>query len=155
MDKYLINDRFIDLYNKLESSGKITGKGNLAAKIGVKASTISEIIGKRQGITIQFIQKFCEVFPEYEPNDFFFRTEVKEKNPENFQDDKEKIIKILESHLEEKTDRLKDKDIIIASKEEALMLWKEKALDYEKKISTSSPNMGNERHAQSTKRSGK
>jgi transcriptional regulator with XRE-family HTH domain len=154
MDKYYINDRFIRLYTQLENAKKIEGKGDLATKLGVKASTISEIIGKRQGITIQFIQKFCDTFPEFEPNDFFFESEQREKS-DNISDDKERIIKILENHLEEKTDRLKDKDIIIATKDEALMLWKEKAIEYEKKISTSPSALGNEGHVHSTKRSGK
>lgn len=92
---------------------------------------------------------------------------------EGYVGDKERIITILKNSLKEKDERLmeneklytsliaekderlKDKDVIIATKDEALMLWKEKAIEYEKKISTGAAAMGNEGHVHSTKRSGK
>ena len=84
--------------------------------------------------------------------------------------DQERIIDILKNHLKEKDERLvendklylkliaekneriKDKDVIIATKDEALMLWKEKANKYEKKISSRSSNFGNEGDAKSSER---
>lgn len=54
----------------------------------------------------------------------------------------EALISELRDRLKEKDDRLADKDKIIARTEESMELWKEKALGYEKKISTDVPGMG-------------
>ncbi|MEO6284025.1 MAG: hypothetical protein ABIN80_18665 [Dyadobacter sp.] len=70
-DKYAVNDAFVRIYNSLIESKTIKNKGELAAILNVKPSTLSEIIAKRQGVTVEFIQKFCLTFPSITPNDFF------------------------------------------------------------------------------------
>ncbi|TLU99155.1 helix-turn-helix domain-containing protein [Dyadobacter luticola] len=70
-DKFAVNDAFIRIYNSLVESKAIKSKGALAEMMGIKPSTLSEIVAKRQGITVEFIQTFCQVFPNVTPNDFF------------------------------------------------------------------------------------
>ena len=71
-EKYFLNNRFSDFYDSLIKSKKVKNKLELASILDIKPSTISEILAKRQGITIEFIKKFCDSFPDYMPNDFFF-----------------------------------------------------------------------------------
>lgn len=71
IDKYFLNNRFLEFYNVLISENKIKNKGDLALKMGINQSSISEILSKRQGVTVEFIQNFCTLFKDYTPNDFF------------------------------------------------------------------------------------
>ena len=104
-DKYAINDSFIRIYNTLVSEKKINGKGELATLLDVKASTISEIIGKRQGVTTEFIQKFCEVFPSVTPNDFFEVNDLQKNDDKN-----EEIIRLQRQLLKIQDELLKVKE---------------------------------------------
>ncbi len=71
IDKYFLNVRFSEIYNRLISEEKVRNKLDLATKMDINQSSISEILSKRQGVTIEFIQKFCNIFEDYTPNDFF------------------------------------------------------------------------------------
>lgn len=104
-DRYAINDSFIKIYNSLVADNKIKGKGELAILLDVKASTISEIIAKRQGVTTEFIQKFCDVFPSITPNDFFEVTEIQKKEDKN-----EEIIRLQRQLLKVQEELLKAKE---------------------------------------------
>ncbi|MCE6990303.1 helix-turn-helix transcriptional regulator [Dyadobacter sp. CY323] len=69
-DRYEINGAFVRIFNSLIESKTIKSKGELATILNIKPSTLSEIIAKRQGVTVEFIQKFCSAFPTITPNDF-------------------------------------------------------------------------------------
>lgn len=71
MEKYSANKRFSGVYDKLINTEQISNKADFAKKIGVGASTISEILGERQGVTVDLIQKICAVFEDVSPADFF------------------------------------------------------------------------------------
>lgn len=70
-DKYTGSEKFIDVYEYLKSEGKVLSKKDFANKIGITPSTISEILARRQGITVDMIYKICKEFDCVSPMDFF------------------------------------------------------------------------------------
>ncbi len=121
-DKFFLNDRFSDIYNVLISEKKVKNKSDLCDKLGINNSTVSEILSKRQGVTVDFIQKFCNYFKEYTPNDFF--------NPSKHNNSYENKIQV--SVIDEPKSEYKpncklciEKDKIIESKEDTIIALKE------------------------------
>lgn len=60
--KRAINQRFIDTVNYVISCNKEYNKGKIAAKLGIKPNTFSEILNKRTNVNIELILIFSEIF---------------------------------------------------------------------------------------------
>lgn len=71
MGKYYGNKAFESVYEMLEKSGRVKNKTDFARTLGVSYSTITEILGGRQGVTVDLIQKICDTYKGVQPNDFF------------------------------------------------------------------------------------
>lgn len=57
-----ISDRFIEAYNRLLATGKVTDKKDFAAKIGISASMVTEISKGRSSVGITAIQNIVSIF---------------------------------------------------------------------------------------------
>lgn len=80
--------------------------------------------------------------------DYFNGTFSKPKDPSSHSVDAvQELILELRDRLREKDDRLADKDKIIERTEESMFLWKEKALNYEKKISADVGDLATKRQS--------
>lgn len=57
-----ISNRFIEAYNTLLSTGKVSDKKDFATKLGISASMITEIVKGRSSVGITAIQNIVFVF---------------------------------------------------------------------------------------------
>ena len=71
MSQNIIRDRFIEAFKEIEKQDSFKDKTDFGKKLGVKVGTITEILGKRQGVTTEVLQQLFDVFNvRY---DFIFR----------------------------------------------------------------------------------
>lgn len=72
-------ERFVVVFNKLKAEKKLPSNAKLAPQIGLSSgNSITEIIGMRQNIGLDNLQKFCEV---YGPDNGFTFEELAGKSP--------------------------------------------------------------------------
>lgn len=57
-----VNQRVVSAINFLLSEGIVAKKGDIAEKLGYSRQSITEILGGRQGVKVDFLQKFFDEF---------------------------------------------------------------------------------------------
>ncbi len=62
MEKEAINQRIISVINYLLEQKIVKRKSELAEKLGCSPQTITEILGERQGVKVDLLQKFFDIF---------------------------------------------------------------------------------------------
>ncbi len=62
MDKASINQRFNESVNQLLENKILKNKADLAFKISIGASKLSEILNKRMSISLEDLALYCELF---------------------------------------------------------------------------------------------
>ncbi len=62
MEKDAVNQRIIKVINYLLEEKIVRRKSELAEKLGCSPQTITEILGERQGVKVDLLQKFFDIF---------------------------------------------------------------------------------------------
>ena len=71
MDKSLINSRFRKVVNLLLSRNLIKNKRELAEKLGISSTKLSEILAERMNVSAEIIGKMFTLFPDI-PFEYYF-----------------------------------------------------------------------------------
>jgi phage repressor protein C with HTH and peptisase S24 domain len=61
MKENILRDRFIKAFEEIEKLPTYQGKTHFGNSIGVKIGTVTEILGKRQGVTSEILQRLFDV----------------------------------------------------------------------------------------------
>ena len=87
MDKSLINSRFREVVNLLLSRNLIKSKRELAEKLGISSTKLSEILAERMNVSAEIIGKMFTLFPDIPLNVYFYALKTSGKTKERMMDE--------------------------------------------------------------------